>query len=85
MNVPDCGHEDCAGQATACPDLGLTPREIQVLTQIAQGKTNYEIAAALYLSENTIKSYIRMLYRKIGVTSRTQALIWANRNGVSHE
>jgi Bacterial regulatory proteins, luxR family len=47
---------------------------------ISQGRTNAEIAALMYPSENTVKSYIRQLYRKIGVTSRTQAVLWASRS-----
>ena len=49
---------------------GLTDREAEVLALITQGKTNVEIAAVMYLSVNTIKSYIRSAYRKIGVTTR---------------
>lgn len=59
---------------------GLTDREAEVLALITQGKTNVEIAALTFLSPNTIKSYIRTLYRKIHVSSRTQAVIW----GVNH-
>jgi len=61
--------------------LGLTGREAQVLAQIADGRSNAEIAALLHLSENTVKSYVRQLYRTIRVTSRTQAVLWASRNG----
>ena len=59
----------------------LTRREVEVLTLIARGRSNAEIAALLHLSENTVKSYVRQLYRRIGVTSRTQAVLWASRNG----
>jgi DNA-binding NarL/FixJ family response regulator len=60
---------------------GLTERETQVLTLIAQGHTNAEIARALYLSPNSIKTYVRTGYRKIGAASRSQAVSWAIRNG----
>jgi NarL family two-component system response regulator LiaR len=60
---------------------GLSPRESEVLALIAQGLTNQEIADRAYLSINSIKTYIRSAYRKIGVTRRTQALIWATENG----
>ena len=60
---------------------GLTDREAEILALITQGKSNREIAALVYLSVNTIKTYIRTLYRKIGVTSRTQAVIWGAHNG----
>jgi DNA-binding NarL/FixJ family response regulator len=59
---------------------GLTDREAEVLALITQGKNNTEIAALTYLSPNTVKSYIRALYRKINVASRTQAVLW----GVTH-
>ena len=60
---------------------GLTDREAEILALITQGKTNAEVAAVTYLSPNTVKSYIRTLYRKIGVTSRTQAVLWGVNNG----
>ena len=55
---------------------GLTDRESEILALITQGKSNAEVAALTYLSPNTVKSYIRTLYRKIGVASRTQAVLW---------
>ena len=60
---------------------GLTDREAEILALITQGKNNAEVAALTYLSPNTVKSYIRGLYRKIGVDSRTQAVLWGVRNG----
>lgn len=60
---------------------GLTDREAEILALITQGKNNAEIAALTYLSPNTVKSYIRGLYRKIEVDSRTQAVVWGVRNG----
>jgi len=59
---------------------GLTGREAEILALITQGKSNAEVAALTYLSMNSIKSYIRSSYRKIGVNSRTQAVLW----GVEH-
>ena len=59
---------------------GLTDRESEILALITQGKSNAEVAALTYLSANTVKSYIRSVYRKIGVASRTQAVLW----GVGH-
>ncbi|MDO9457321.1 response regulator transcription factor, partial [Nocardioides sp.] len=60
---------------------GLSDREAEVLALITQGKSNAEVAALTYLSPNTVKSYIRGLYRKIEVDSRTQAVLWGVRNG----
>jgi DNA-binding NarL/FixJ family response regulator len=59
---------------------GLTDREAEVLALITQGKTNLEIAAVMYLSINTVKTYIRSAYHKIGVTTRSLAILW----GVEH-
>ena len=60
---------------------GLSDRESEVLALITQGKSNDEIAALCYLSINTVKSYVRSAYRKIGVDSRTQAVLWGIDNG----
>jgi len=60
---------------------GLTDREAEVLALITQGKNNAEIAALTYLSPNTVKTYVRTLYRKIEVDSRSQAVLWGVRNG----
>ena len=60
---------------------GLTDRESEILALITQGKSNAEVAALTYLSLNTVKSYVRTLYRKIDVESRTQAVLWGVRNG----
>lgn len=62
---------------------GLTDRESEILALITQGKSNAEAANLTYLSPNTIKSHIRSIYRKIGVHSRTQAVLWGVRNGFS--
>ncbi|BDI22545.1 response regulator transcription factor [Herbiconiux sp. L3-i23] len=59
---------------------GITDRESEILALITQGKSNAEVAQLTYLSPNTVKSYIRSTYRKIGVESRTQAVLW----GVDH-
>ncbi len=59
---------------------GLSDRESEILALITQGKSNAEVASLTYLSPNTIKSYIRTIYRKIDVASRTQAVLW----GVDH-
>jgi len=60
---------------------GLTDRESEILALITQGKSNADVATLTYLSPNTIKSYIRTIYRKIDVTSRTQAVLWGVNNG----
>jgi DNA-binding NarL/FixJ family response regulator len=60
---------------------GLTDRESEILALITQGMSNAEVADLAYLSPNTVKSYIRTIYRKIGVSSRTQAVLWGVRHG----
>jgi DNA-binding NarL/FixJ family response regulator len=60
---------------------GLTDREAEILALITQGKSNADVARLTYLSPNTVKSYIRTIYRKIGVGSRTQAVLWGVQNG----
>ena len=60
---------------------GLTDRESEILALITQGMSNAEVAALTYLSPNTVKSYIRTIYRKIGVSSRTQAVLWGVQHG----
>jgi DNA-binding NarL/FixJ family response regulator len=62
---------------------GLTDRESEILALITQGKSNAEVATLTYLSPNTVKSYIRSVYRKIGVDSRTKAVLWGVANGFS--
>ena len=59
---------------------GLTERESEILALITQGLSNADVAAHTYLSPNTVKSYIRSAYGKIGAESRTQAVLW----GVEH-
>jgi DNA-binding NarL/FixJ family response regulator len=64
---------------------GLSPREAEVLALIAQGLSNQEIADRVFLSVNTVKTYIRSAYRKIGVERRSQAVGWAVQNGFKPE
>ncbi len=59
----------------------LTPREAEVIGMITQGLTNQAIATQAAISINSLKSYIRSAYRKMGVTSRSQAVLWGVRNG----
>ncbi len=60
----------------------LSAREAEVLVLITQGYTNNDIAARSYLSINSVKSYIRSAYRKIGVERRSQAVRWGMENGM---
>jgi NarL family two-component system response regulator LiaR len=60
---------------------GLTAREAEMLTMIAAGMSNQEIADRSYLSINSVKTYVRIAYRKIGAQRRSQAVRWALENG----
>jgi len=60
----------------------LTPREMSALQLMADGKANKEIAAALDISERTVKTHLGHLFEKLGVTSRTEAVRVASRRGL---
>jgi DNA-binding NarL/FixJ family response regulator len=60
-------------------EAALTQRESEVLRQLALGLTNKQIADALHISYETIKEHVQHILRKIGVTDRTQAAVWAVR------
>jgi LuxR family maltose regulon positive regulatory protein len=62
----------------------LSERELEVLQLIAEGLTNPEIAARLYLSLNTVKVHTRNIYGKLGVSNRTQAVARARALGILH-
>ena len=62
-------------------EAGLSPREVEVLSLVTQGLSNQEIADRLFLTINTLKSHIRQAYKKIGVTSRAQAVAWCMQHG----
>lgn len=61
----------------------LTDRERQVLTLVAQGASNNQIAEALFISERTARTHVSNILMKIGVRSRTQAALWAIREGLA--
>jgi NarL family two-component system response regulator LiaR len=72
-------------RSTLAPDSPLSVRESEVLAGVCRGLTNPEIAAELFLSINSVKTYIRTAYRKMGVARRSQAVIWGIEHGfVSH-
>jgi NarL family two-component system response regulator LiaR len=61
--------------------LGLSSRESEILTFITRGLSNEEIARRSFITMNTVKSYIRNAYRKIGVRNRAQAVAWGYQHG----
>ncbi|NEW41895.1 response regulator transcription factor [Nocardia cyriacigeorgica] len=63
------------------PDTTLSPREIEVLRLVADGRSNRDIARELFLSETTVKSHLVHIYGKLGVRSRTSAVARAREQG----
>ena len=57
----------------------LTKREQEVLKKVAEGKSNSDIAQELYISENTVETHNRHIFRKLGVKNRTQAAVYHRR------
>ncbi len=70
------------GNPAAIASLGLTPREVEVLRLLAAGQANKEIARALEVSPNTVKTHLARLYEKLGATSRTAAIARARSLGI---
>jgi DNA-binding NarL/FixJ family response regulator len=60
---------------------GLTAREVEILVGVSKGLSSRELAAKLFVSESTVKSHLRTIYRKIGVRDRSQAVAYAIRKG----
>ncbi len=60
----------------------LSPREREILRLVANGRSNTEIAAALFLSEGTVRNYVSSIFAKLGVSDRTQAAVIALRHGL---
>jgi DNA-binding NarL/FixJ family response regulator len=63
-------------------EAALTPREWEILQHIGQGKSNSEIADQLVLSKTTVQNYVSSIYAKLGIESRSQALLYAMRSGM---
>ena len=66
------------------PQVALSMREMQVLTGMSQGKSNAQIGRELYLSEDTIKTHARRLFRKLGAKDRAEAVATGFRRGMMH-
>jgi DNA-binding NarL/FixJ family response regulator len=62
---------------------GLTSREQEVLHLLTKGCTNKEIAQSLFISEKTVKSHLNSIFRKLNVTRRLQAILYAIKRGLS--
>jgi DNA-binding NarL/FixJ family response regulator len=66
----------------ALPSPRLTSRELEVLKLVAQGMSNKEIAAELYISENTVKNHVRNILEKLHLHSRMEAVVYAVREKI---
>ncbi len=64
-------------------EASLSEREGEVLRHVAQGRTNEQIAAAVNISCHAVKTYMKLILRKLGVAHRTQAALWAIRNNLA--
>jgi len=72
-----------ASRLAESTEVPLTKRENEVLHQMTLGLTNKEIALALHISYETVKEHVQHILRKIGVSDRTQAAVWAVRSGLA--
>ncbi|MBV9886651.1 MAG: response regulator transcription factor [Acidobacteria bacterium] len=66
--------EPFAPNAATQESLGITPRELEILTLVARGLSNREIASQLFVSENTVKTHCARVFDKVGAARRTQAV-----------
>ena len=64
---------------------GLTEREVGVLRQVARGRSNKEIARALFISEATVHSHVLNIYGKLGINSRAGAALFAMEHDLIHD
>jgi DNA-binding NarL/FixJ family response regulator len=76
--------EVAAQIAESLSDDDLTPREIEVLRLVAEGNRNQDIAARLFISEDTVKAHLKHIMLKLDATDRTQAVTIAVRRGIIH-
>ncbi|MGR3763448.1 response regulator transcription factor [Rossellomorea sp. NS-SX7] len=67
------------------PHEDLTAREFEVLKCLGEGMTNQEISGTLYIGVKTVKTHVSNILSKLGVADRTQAAIYANRNGILYK
>ena len=74
--------ESAFGQGKPRPEYSLTRREHEILALLAEGRSNRSIAQYLYVSEKTVKAHLASIFRKLGVTNRTQAAMMAAQIGV---
>ena len=80
---PRAGRALLSARAGTSPADSLTDREREVLAMVAEGLPNKLIAQRLAISEKTVKAHLTSIFRRIDVTDRTQAALWAERNGLT--
>lgn len=85
-DVPDASDapqaETAPREADGAPALELTEREAEVLSLLADARSNGEIAAALYIGEATVKTHVSNVLQKLGVRDRVAAVVYAHRHGL---
>jgi len=79
-SMDESGGEE--GQPRRRPASSLTQRETDILALLSEGRSNRDISRALYLSEKTVKAHLAAIFRKLGVTNRTQAAMAAVAMGI---
>jgi DNA-binding NarL/FixJ family response regulator len=71
--APEPGRDVTGNDGQVGREWGLTSREAEVLTLLTEGASNAQIAAALFVSVETVRSHVKQVYRKLGVHTRSQA------------
>jgi DNA-binding NarL/FixJ family response regulator len=79
---PRAARELLGARRTPSVGADLTPREHEVLALVREGLANKQIARRLGISERTVKAHLTSVFQRIGVIDRTQAALWAERNGI---
>jgi DNA-binding NarL/FixJ family response regulator len=80
--APKAARAVLTARAESRPSAELTGREQEVLALLAQGLANKQIARRLGIAEKTVKAHLTSVFQSIGVTDRTQAALWAQRQGI---
>ena len=80
--APKAARQLIASRRQPAPKEQLTEREHEILALIAQGQPNKVIARRLDIAEKTVKNHVSRIFQTLGVTDRTQAALWAQRNGL---